>query len=227
MHPTNKIMWISDLVPGKVQGTPIISQVDPGMYVFFTHNRMNKTSNELVGSFSMIDGSDGSLMFTEMAGESRMDPDLDQLSRVDTLRLPYSPLGIAHKPEWGRYPGGEGNVHDLFVWSTSVLNGRGDDGYTRAFQLPKLFEPDFSPALSTYFLQENRWNAISAPALTLDGMNLVFGIRENKVIGWTGSEDFDQITETKQSLGKDTNDERLRKFCFIVWKLCVSEACSR
>jgi hypothetical protein len=223
MHPTNNIMWESDPVPGKIQGTPIISQGDQGLYIFFTHNRINKTSNEIVGSFSIIDGSDGSLMFSEIAGDSRMDPDLNQLRRVDTLRLPYAALGVAHKPEWGKYPGGEGNVHDVLLWSTSVSEGREDAGYTRAFQLPKLFEPEFTPALSTYFLQENRWNAITAPALTLDGMNAVFGVRENKVIGWTGGEDFNELPSTKQSLGTDPNDERLRKCLFIGWKIPVSE----
>jgi hypothetical protein len=207
-------MWTSDAIPGRVQGTPIISQVDLGMYVFFTHNRMNQTSNQLVGSFSMIDGSTGAWMFTESAGDSRMDP--IQLSHVDTLRLPYAALGVAHQPEWGRYPGGEGNGHDLFIWSTSVSNGRGEGGYTRAFQLPKLFEPDFTPALFTYFLREDRWNAMNAPAITLDGMNVVFGVSENKVIGWTGKEDFDQLPITKQSLGSDPTDERLRTFCWLV-----------
>lgn len=170
------------------------------------------TSGELVGRFSMIDGVDGKLMFTEVAGESRMDPDLDQLSFVDTLQAPYAALGVAHEPEFGRYQEGQGNAHDIFIWSTSILDGRGDDGYTRAFQLPKLFEPEFAPGLFTYFLREARWNAVAAPALTTDGMNVVFGVRENKVRGWTGLKDFDELPDMKQSLGKDPSDDLLRKF---------------
>lgn len=170
------------------------------------------TSGELVGTFSMLNGVDGTVMFTEMAGESRVDPDPATLGGVGALRLPYAPLGVSHKPEWGRYPGGTGNVRDLFIWSTSDLDGRGDNGYTKAFQLPKLFEPVFAPALFTYFLRETRWNAVSAPAITEDGMDVVFGVRENKVRGWTGLEDFDKLADLTQSLGIDPNDSRLRKY---------------
>jgi hypothetical protein len=170
------------------------------------------TSGELVGTFSMVNGIDGTMMFTELAGESRVDPDTESLSRVSTLRLPYGPLGVAHEPEWGRYPGGKGNIHDMFIWSTSDLGGRGNNGYTRAFQLPKLFEPEFAPALFTHFLRESRWNAVAAPAVTADGMDVIFGVRENKVRGWTGLEDFDKLADMEQSLGKDPNDDLLREF---------------
>ncbi|KAL3919798.1 MAG: hypothetical protein SGILL_003571 [Bacillariaceae sp.] len=150
-------------------------------------------------------------MFSELAGESRLDPEPDQLSRVSTVRLPYTALGASHSPEYGRYPGGDGNDHDLMIWSTSDSQGRGDNGYTRAFQLPKLFEPVFAPALHTFFLRETRWNAIAPPALSNDGMDVLFGMRENGVRGWTGLETFDKLADFKQNLGKDPEDDRLRK----------------
>ena len=215
-HPANQIKWISDSIPGKIAGTPIITEMDPGLYVFFTHNVKNVTTDETVGSFSMLNGLDGAMMFSEMAGEGRLDPPPEALTRVTTLRLPYTALGVAPTPEYGRFPGGDNNLHDLFVWGTSDLQGKGPNGYTRAFQLPKLFEPVFAPALHTFFLRETRWNAIAAPTLSSDGMDVLFGIRGNGVRGWTGVVDFDQLADFKQNLGVDPEDERLRK-CTPVW----------
>jgi hypothetical protein len=204
-------MWISEAIPGRIQGKPIITKVDPGDYIFFTHNRVDIITGEVFGSFSMMNGKDGVTMFTEVAGESRMDPEPSMLERISTLKLPYSALGVSHSPEYGRYPGGENNNHDLFVWSTGDLEGRSDNGYTRAFQLPKYFEPEFSPGLATFFLREARWNAIAAPAVTADGLKVVFGVRANSIRGWTGAEDFDDIALLAQNLGSDPDDERLRK----------------
>ncbi|KAG7355460.1 PQQ-like domain containing protein [Nitzschia inconspicua] len=208
-HPTNKILWKSESVPGTIQGSPIITQVNPGLYVFFNHNQRNLTSGELVGSFSMINGVDGKMMFTEIAGESRVDPGPDTWSRISSLRLPYTALGVAHQPEWGRYPGGKDNIRDFFIWSTSDMEGRGEHGYTRGFQLPKLFDPRFAPAMHTTFLRETRWNAIAAPALTKDGMGVVFGVGQNEARGWTGDDDFDKVANVEQSLGTDPKDDLL------------------
>ncbi|KAG7361838.1 PQQ-like domain containing protein [Nitzschia inconspicua] len=214
-HPTNKILWKSESVPGTIQGSPIITQVNPGLYVFFNHNQRNLTSGELVGSFSMINGVDGTMMFTEIAGESRVDPGPDTWSRISSLRLPYTALGVAHQPEWGRYPGGKDNIRDVFIWSTSDMEGRGEHGYTRGFQLPKLFDPRFAPSMHTTFLRETRWNAIAAPALTKDGMDVVFGVGQNQVRGWTGDDDFEKAANMEQSLGTDSKDDLLRKLPLV------------
>jgi hypothetical protein len=211
-HPTSKLKWISNSIPGKVQGVPIVTKVDPGLYVFFTHNERNATTGEVVGIFSMINGMNGDLMFSEIAGESKVDPEPEQLSLLSHLRLPYTALGVSYAPDFGRYNGGDDNIRDLFVWSTSDLEGRGENGYTRAFQLPQLFEPEFASDLFTYFLREVRWNAIAAPAVTEDGMSVVFGTRENVVQGWTGSEDFNGRASLELTLGPDPEDELRRKY---------------
>ena len=192
-------------------GHPIITKVHPGAYIFFTHNQVNVGTGEVVGSFSMMSGADGSMMFTEVAGKSIYDPDLSTLTFIKTYRMPYSALGVSHEPEFGHYPGGETNTHDLFVWSTSELEGRGDNGYTRAFQLPEQFEPTFAPGLYTTFLRDVRWNARSAPAISGDGMDVVFGIRSNGVRGWTGAKDFHELANFAHDLGTDPEDELLRK----------------
>jgi len=207
-YPPKRIMWISESIPGAVEGKPVATRLDSGEFIFFTHNQIDLTTGEIVGSFSMLNGADGTLMFTEVAGESRFDPDESSLGRVDTLRLPYSALGVSHSPAYGRYPGGESNEHDLFVWSTSTLGGRGDNGYTRAFQLPKLFNPESAPDLFTHFLRETRWCAIAPPALSSDGMDVVFGVRSNGVRGWTGLDGFHEVAHVAHDLGNDPNDER-------------------
>jgi hypothetical protein len=140
-HPGNKVMWTTDSIPGQIEGTPLITQNNraPGEYIFFTHNH-NTTTIAPVGSFSLVAAEDGERLFSEVAGGSPNDPSPDML----TLRLPYGPLGVAHFPAVGRYPGGEANDNDLFVWSTNAGEGKAPDGYTRAFQLPILFIPEFA-----------------------------------------------------------------------------------
>jgi hypothetical protein len=134
-------MWTSGSVPGQIEGTPLITKSarSPGEYIFFTHNQ-NVTTIAPVGSFSLVSGENGELLFTEVAGDSPNDPSTDSL----ILSLPYGPLGVAYEPDFGRYPGGEANDNDLFVWSTSDGEGKGPNGYSRAFQLPVLFIPDFA-----------------------------------------------------------------------------------
>jgi hypothetical protein len=143
-HPGNKLLWVSDSIPGEIQGKPLITKngPSPGEYIIFTHNQ-NVTIGDPVGSFSMVMGVSGSLIFTEVAGDSPYDPAQTNLVRVETLRLPYSPLGVASDPQKGKFPGGDGNTRDLFIWSTSTNDGLGPNGYTRAFQMPRLFTPDF------------------------------------------------------------------------------------
>jgi hypothetical protein len=150
-HPDNTLLWESDSIPGEVQGTPIIAKsVDhPGEYVYFTHNQKDNigTVDEAVfGSFSIVQAEEGGgkLIFTEDAGDSDDDPNPSMLV---SFRQAYAPLGVAHNPVGGRYPGGETKLHDLLVWGTNILDGEDDAGYTRAFQLPRLFNPIFARKL--------------------------------------------------------------------------------
>jgi outer membrane protein assembly factor BamB len=208
-HPNNRLLWISDSVPGQIQGTPIISQSskDPGRYIFVTHN-MNVTLGDPIGGFSMIQAdADGKLVFTEVAGTSRRDPTFTD--RIETLAVPYGPLGVAHKPNFGRYPGGEGNSNDLLIWSTSSEDGEGPNGYTRAFQLPLTFAPEFAATQTTVFLREVRWNAVAKPALSSNGYNLFFGVRASGVRGWSGVPDFSENGNIAFPLQQDPNEPRL------------------
>ena len=101
-------------------------------------------SQKPFGSFSVLQADEnGSLMFTEDAGDSPSDPD-PTTTRIGDLRQPYGPLGVSHSPVAGRYLGGENNLNDIIVWSTSVDEGRGGSGYTRVFQIPRLFQPVFA-----------------------------------------------------------------------------------
>ena len=66
------------------------------------------------------------------------------MTRLSTLSVPYSPIGVVHQPTVQRYPGGAGNQNDLFVWASASEGGRGPNGYTRAFQLPTIFDAAFA-----------------------------------------------------------------------------------
>jgi hypothetical protein len=152
------------VIPGEIQGKPLVTERGPGEYILFTHNQLNMTTGELYGSVSMILADSGVLTWTENAGENPLDPNPDDLQLINDLRLPYGPIGVTHFPEEGRIPGGEGNDNDIFVWATSDEEGLGPSGYTRAFQIPRLFEPDFAGkfsidsdvACSTYFVAHSK-----------------------------------------------------------------------
>ena len=151
-HPGKRVMW-SAIIPGEIQGKPMVASGDQfgtvdregGSYIVFTHNQnvTISTRGAPVGSFSMLLVETGELVFTEIAGDSRNDPNPTTDSmRLDSLRYPYGPLAHAPNPQGGQYPGGEGNAQDLFVWSTSIGNGIGDNGYTRLFQFPRFFQAE-------------------------------------------------------------------------------------
>ena len=132
-----------------IQGTPTIGKSTDNAgntYIYFTHNHnMNAIdSSGAYGSFSVMQESTGDVIFTENAGNSTSDP---EPGRLDTLQVTYGPVGIAQLPLFGRYPGGLDNSNDLLLWSTSIENGEGPNGYTRAFQIPSPFSPDFAGTL--------------------------------------------------------------------------------
>jgi len=143
-HPSNDILWVSDPIEGEVQGTPIInSGLDrKGEFIYFTHNSVTP-DGAAVGIFSAMDSSSGSLLFSEVAGSSPNDPQDLEGFRIETLQFTYGPLGVSHIPIDGRYPGGARNSNDIFVWSTSDADGRGPNGYTRAFQVPSNWDGTF------------------------------------------------------------------------------------
>ena len=141
----NHVEWVSEAIPGAMSGKVVTTQgiVNPGTYIFFTHNQ-NVTSEVPIGTFSMVLGETGDLLFSEISGTSALDPNIADVTLLETWDLPYGPVGVEHNPVLGRYPGGEGNTNDLFVWSTSAGDGTRPTGYTRAFQLPRLFQPEFA-----------------------------------------------------------------------------------
>ena len=51
----------------------------------------------------------------------------------------------------------------------------------------------FTDNLSTFFLKENRWNAVASPTFTADGLELYFGVRQHRIRGWTGNRPFNDF----------------------------------
>jgi hypothetical protein len=58
--------------------------------------------------------------------------------------MPYAPIGVAHFPTEGKFPGGQGNDNDVFIWSASTEKGMGPSGYTRVLQIPRVFAAAFA-----------------------------------------------------------------------------------
>ena len=58
--------------------------------------------------------------------------------------------------------------------------------------------------LKTSFLKSNRWNTRTKPIFNGNGTHLYFGVRENKIRGWTGIPEFDALANLVQNnLGRN------------------------
>ena len=98
-----------------------------GLYILATHNTNTTSLTEPpTGYFSIFDfNTNGTVIWTEASNATNA-----------TDIAPYTALGVAHSPKFGKFTGGETNTNDIVVWTTSTQEGLGRDGYTRAFQLP-------------------------------------------------------------------------------------------
>jgi hypothetical protein len=163
-------------------GTPIITKT--GQYIYATHNEnMDSTTLSPIGSFSIFYvPNNGTVLWTEKSDAT-----------VAADAAPYSGLGVAHSPSSGKYTGGELITTDIVVWTTATEKGTGGGGYTRAFQLPFVFDLQLVSVLETVRLFTVRWNAIARPTLSIDGQALYAVVRQSGIRGWTGSTAFDKL----------------------------------
>jgi hypothetical protein len=181
-HPDGEHMFTSQAVLGKIVGTPIITK--SGQYIYATHNEnMDSSTLSPIGSFSIFSVStNGTVLWTERSDFT-----------VSEDAAPYTGLAVAHSPSSGKYAGGEMTINDIVVWATSTQKGTGGTGYTRAFQLPSVFDLELVSVLETVKLLTVRWNALARPTLSLDGQSLYAGVRQSGIRGWTGVTPFDEL----------------------------------
>lgn len=143
----------------------------------------------------------GTLMWTESAADSNVTED----------DLPYTAFGVSHSPDNGKYDGGQFNNNDIVVWSTSGDNGVANAGYTRAFQLPPIFDPQLVQVLATVRLRTVRWSAVARPAISSNGEGLIFGVRDAQVRGWVRQNLFTDLANWNQQLRRNDQARGTRK----------------
>ena len=197
-HPDSRERnFTSPTVPGKIIGTPIITKSfrNAGQYIYATHNTNTASLTDLpTGHFSIFEFStNGTVLWTESSNVTNA-----------TDSAPYTALGVAHTPTSGKYAGGETLTNDIVVWTTSSQDGTSGDGYTRAFQLPFVFDNQLTSTLTTVKLRDVRWSALARPTLSSDGQSLFAVVRESGVRGWVGNTDFQESSSWSQTLSQNS-----------------------
>lgn len=198
-HPNHEVLFVSDPIPGRIVGTPVITSNfrHRGQFIFVVHNT-NTASTVLtpIGHFSILQTSqNGTLVWTESAADSNNTAD----------HLPYAPMGVEPSPSRTKFGIPEFNDNDLVVWGTSAQNGFSNQGVTRAFQFPLFFDITLISVLSTTRLRDVRWSTITKPTFSPDGQSMYFGASEARARGWTGITLFDGTATWGVQLRRDPN----------------------
>jgi len=163
---TGTSTWISERLSGACSGTPVLSSVDT--YVFLTHNQVSLET----GTFTILDGSDGSIFFQ---------------TNDDNQML--SPPGIYFNPRGGNYGGGEGNTNDIVVFGNKpVANADGvPSGCTAyAFQFPIGFIGSITGLQVVSLLNNTDFQSTTPPLITNSGNSMFWGVSRSKLNGWAG-----------------------------------------
>ena len=190
---------MSQPFPGRTVGTPVITKNfrHAGKFVFVLHNtNLLSSVDPAVGHFSVFSMErDGELIFTES---------ISDVNETAADVAPYGPMGVSHFPTNGKY-GASFNDNDIVVWGTMQNQGFSNQGHTRAFQLPPVFDVTFASILATARLRTVRWSAVAPPAITDDGFGLFFGASEARARGWIGQTPFDGTATWGVQLQKSTS----------------------
>jgi hypothetical protein len=164
------------------------------------NTNVETTDGQLEGFFSvMLTVENGSIHYTEGAG-----------SVTATDKFPYAPLAVAHKPQLGKFPYGLVDNNDIVVWGTSHQEGRGQWGYTRAFQIPENYDP-LVMSLSTVRMVNVSWTTTVRPTLSNDGYEMYAVGQSSQIAGWVGSP-FSFQPSWMATLDADEVDPAARKF---------------
>lgn len=141
------------------------------------------------GRFIILNADNGNVVYS-----------FDSQSDFTIRKHVFGPLGIARRPAYGNYAGGEGNTNDVVMWGS----GSGNDdsvGETLLFQLPKGFDTTTSSLASSATLANNQfetrvmesvsWTTEIAPTFSKDGLSVYFLISGDRLTGWNKGQAFD------------------------------------
>lgn len=168
-------LWISDLVPGAANGSPVIS--DNGDFVFFIHNGDTLLEKKAIGYFTGIYANEGAIAFTNF-----------------NETTPFSPLGIYHNPIKGNYDdsNGEGNTNDFMMWSMTPKPSDTtiQPGELFGFQFPVGFDGN---ATDSQYLElgnnQRNFQTNTAPVIIQDGLTAFISASRSNFYGWYGNVD--------------------------------------
>lgn len=123
----------------------------------------------------------------------------DSRSDFTIRKHEFGPLGIARRPVYGNYAGGEGNTNDVVMWGSG--SGQDDDnvGETLLFQLPKGVDttnvestvPPLLNQFETRVMESVSWTTKTPPAFSKDGLAVYFLISGDRLTGWNNGQKFD------------------------------------
>jgi len=122
----------------------------------------------------------------------------DSRSDFTIRKHDFGPLGIARRPAYGNYAGGEGNTNDVVMWGSGSGNDDDGVGETLLFQLPKGFDTTSlasSASLANQFetrvMESVPWTTEIAPTFSKDGLSVYFLISGYRLTGWNKGQAFD------------------------------------
>jgi len=150
--------------------------------------RRHLQAPEKSGRFIILHADTGNIIYS-----------FDSRSDFTIRKHDFGPLGIARRPAYGNYAGGEGNTNDVVMWG-SGSGPEGDDsvGETLLFQLPKGFDTTSlasSATLSNQFetrvMESVSWTTATPPAFSEDGLAVYFLISGDRLTGWNKGQQFD------------------------------------
>lgn len=120
--------------------------------------------------------------------------EFDSKSEVSIQKHNFAPAGIARRPAYGNYDGGEDNTHDVLLWG-SLRDRDNIQGETMLFQLPKDFDDfDNAPSLDirsqfeVHVLESVAWSTRTRPTFSESGMDVYFAVSANRFTGWNNGE---------------------------------------
>ena len=154
------------------------------------NSRKLQASSDKSGRFIILNANNGNIVYS-----------FNSRSDFTIRNHEFGPIGIAHRPTYGNYAGGEGNTNDVLMWGSASgsSSSSGSGGETLLFQLPKEFDstsPSFSsPSLVDQFetrvMESVPWTTDTPPTFSKDGLAVYFLISGNRLTGWNNGRKFD------------------------------------
>jgi len=153
-----------------------------------TGNNRKLQAPQKSGRFIILNADNGNVVYS-----------FDSRDDFTIRKHAFGPLGIARRPKYGNYAGGEDNTNDVVMWGSGKgIQNDNSVGETLLFQLPKGFDTTSLASSATLVNQfETRvmesvsWTTDIAPTFSKDGLSVYFLISGDRLTGWNKGQSFD------------------------------------